>query len=235
MAKQKASSYMTRGELIAGMIFFVVYLVVLPFVADKAFDLAAKLLGANISDALRNAIYYYVLFVVTLVIFHQFLSRTSHQAMDRLGEVCKNIALGMVAMYGLNELVYRLTNLVMTNRTNLNDTTISAQIEDAPRTTLLIIVFIAPFVEEVLFRGLVFGNLKAKYRVAAYVVSCLLFAALHVWQFAVVNRDMTYFLLMVQYLVPGLVLAWVYERSGTLWTSIGLHMAVNALAAMARG
>ena len=65
---------------------------------------------------------------------------------------------------------------------------------------------------------------------AAYFVSCLLFAALHVWQFAVVNRDMTYFLLMVQYLVPGLVLAWVYERSGTLWTSIGLHMAVNAMA-----
>ena len=221
---------MSNGELIAGVIFFVIYLLVLPFAVDPAFDLIAKLLGTGISDALRSAVYYYVLFAVTLVIFHNFLSRTSRQAMDRLGEVCKNILLGMVAMYGLNELVYRLTNLVMTNRTNLNDTTIFAQIEDVPRTTLLIIIFVAPFVEEVLFRGLVFGNLKSKYRVAAYIVSCLLFAALHVWQFAVVNRDMTYFLLMVQYLVPGLVLAWVYERSGTLWTSIGLHMAVNAMA-----
>jgi len=230
MAKQKASTYMSNGERIAGVIFFVIYLLVLPFAVDPAFDLIAKLLGTGISDALRSAVYYYVLFAVTLVIFHNFLSRTSRQAMDRLGEVCKNILLGMVAMYGLNELVYRLTNLVMTNRTNLNDTTIFAQIEDVPRTTLLIIIFVAPFVEEVLFRGLVFGNLKSKYRVAAYIVSCLLFAALHVWQFAVVNRDMTYFLLMVQYLVPGLVLAWVYERSGTLWTSIGLHMAVNAMA-----
>ncbi|MBQ2896010.1 MAG: CPBP family intramembrane metalloprotease [Oscillospiraceae bacterium] len=230
MAKQKASTYMSNGELIAGVIFFVIYLLVLPFAVDPAFDLIAKLLGTGISDALRSAVYYYVMFAVTLVIFHNFLSRTSRQAMDRLGEVCKNILLGMVAMYGLNELVYRLTNLVMTNRTNLNDTTIFAQIEDVPRTTLLIIIFVAPFVEEVLFRGLVFGNLKSKYRVAAYIVSCLLFAALHVWQFAVVNRDMTYFLLMVQYLVPGLVLAWVYERSGTLWTSIGLHMAVNAMA-----
>ena len=233
MAKQKASAYMTTTEVVAGVMFFLIYLVALPFVADPAFDFVAKLLGTGISEALRNAIYYYVLFAVTLVIFHNFLACTSRQAMDRLGEVCKNVLLGMVAMYGLNELVYRLTNLVMTNRTNLNDTTISAQIEDAPRTTLLIIIFLAPFVEEVLFRGLVFGNLKTKYRVAAYVVSCLLFAALHVWQFAVVNQDMTYFLLMVQYLVPGLVLAWVYERSGTLWTSIGLHMAVNALAAVA--
>ena len=49
------------------------------------------------------------------------------------------------------------------------------------------------------------------------------------WQFAVVQRDATYFWLMVQYLVPGLVLAWTFERSGTLWASVGLHMAVNAM------
>jgi membrane protease YdiL (CAAX protease family) len=116
-------------------------------------------------------------------------------------------------------------------RTNLNDTTISAQIQDAPRVTLLIIVFLAPFIEEVLFRGLVFGNLKSKSRVVAYLVSCLLFALLHVWQFAVVQQDITYFLLMVQYLVPGAVLAWAYESSGTLWTSIGLHAVANALSA----
>ena len=97
--------------------------------------------------------------------------------------------------------------------------------------TVLIVVFLAPFVEEVLFRGLVFGNLRGKSRTVAYLVSCLLFALLHVWQFAVVNRDLAYFLLMVQYLVPGLVLAWVYDHSGTLWTSIGLHAAANALSA----
>ena len=95
--------------------------------------------------------------------------------------------------------------------------------------TVLIVVFLAPFVEEVLFRGLVFGNLRGKSRLAAYVISCLLFALLHVWQFAVVEQDITYFLLMVQYLVPGLVLAGAYDYSGTLWASIGLHAAANAL------
>ena len=118
------------------------------------------------------------------------------------------MAIGLVALYGLNELVYRLTRLVVSNQTNLNDTTISAQIEDAPHMTLLIVIFLAPFVEEVLFRGLVFGNLRRKSAAVGYLVSCLLFALLHVWQFAVVNRDITYFLLMLQYLVPGLVLAW---------------------------
>ena len=165
MAKRKSSPYMSPGEQIAGTVFFVIYLVVLPFATAPLFRLAERLL--------------------------------------------------------------------VNNHTNLNDSTISAQIHDAPRVTLLIVIFLAPFVEEVLFRGLVFGNLKHKSRTVAYAVSCLLFALLHVWQFAVKRQDITYFLLMVQYLVPGLVLAWAYDHTGTLWSSVLLHAAANALSVWA--
>ena len=233
MAKRKSTTYMTYGEQIAGVVFFVIYLLVLPFVTNPLFDLAGRLLAVSISAAMRDVLYYYILFAVTIIIFHGFLARTSRHLMDNLGGACKTAAAGLVGLYGLNELVYRLTNLIFTNRTNLNDTTISAQIDDAPHMTLLIVIFLAPFVEEVLFRGRVFGNLKSKSRGLAYVVSCLLFALLHVWQFAVVKQDVTYFLLMIQYLVPGLVLAWAYDHSGTLWASIGLHAAVNALSVWA--
>lgn len=233
MAKRKSTTYMTCGEQIAGVVFFVIYLLVLPFVTNPLFDLAGRLLAVSISAAMRDVLYYYILFAVTIIIFHGFLARTSRHLMDNLGGACKTAAVGLVGLYGLNELVYRLTNLIFTNRTNLNDTTISAQIDDAPHMTLLIVIFLAPFVEEVLFRGLVFGNLKSRSRALAYVVSCLLFALLHVWQFAVVKQDVTYFLLMIQYLVPGLVLAWAYDHSGTLWASIGLHAAVNALSVWA--
>jgi membrane protease YdiL (CAAX protease family) len=229
MAKRKSAAYMTPGEQIAGTVFFVVYLVVLPFVTAPLFRLAGTLLGVSISTGLQNMIYYYVLFAVTIVIFHGFLGRTSRQFADNLGVACKAVAVGIIALYGLNELVYRVTRLIVANQTNLNNTTISAQIDDAPHMTLLIVIFLAPFVEEVLFRGLVFGNLRPKSRTVAYLVSCLLFALLHVWQFAVVNQDITYFLLMIQYLVPGLVLAWAYDYSGTLWASIGLHAVTNAI------
>ena len=233
MAKKKTSPYMTPGEQIAGTVFFVIYLVVLPFAAGPLFRLAGRLLDVTISAALQNVIYYYVLFAVTVLIFHKFLARTCRNLADNLGGACRMLLVGLVALYGLNELAYRLTNLVMVNRTNLNDTAISAQMDSAPYMTLLIVVLLAPFVEEVLFRGLVFGNLKGKSRPVAYVVSCALFALLHVWQFAVVERDVTYFLLMIQYLVPGVVLAWAYEHSGTLWTSIALHALANALSVWA--
>jgi membrane protease YdiL (CAAX protease family) len=224
---------MSAGEQIAGVIFFVLYLLALPFAAEPLFDLAGDLLGVSVSNALRNMIYYYALFAVTIVIFHGYLARTSRRLAEEPGLACKTLGMGLVALYGLNELAYRLSNLVVANQTNLNDSAISAQIDSAPHMTALIVIFLAPFVEEVLFRGLVFGNLRYKSRPMAYMVSCLLFALLHVWQFVVGNHDVTYFLLTLQYLVPGLVLAWAYDHSGTLWTSIGIHVIANALSVWA--
>lgn len=233
MAKKSAAPYMTSGEKLAGTIFFLIYVAVLPFVMAPAFDLLEGILGTKISESLRSAVCYYGCFAAAVIIFHRFLARTSRNFADNLSICCQSIAVGLVAMYGLNELVYRLTRVLVGNHTNLNDMTVSAQIHDAPRTTLLMVIFLAPFVEEVLFRGLVFGCLKGKSRAVAYLLSCGLFALLHVWQFAVVHKDITYFLLMVQYMVPGAVLAWSYDRSGSLWTPISLHAVVNALATWA--
>ena len=229
MAKRGHSAYMTPGEQIAGTVFFVIYLLVLPFATAPLFRLAGDLLGTQIDPGLQNALYYYILFAATVIIFHKFLGRTSRQLVDNLGVACKTWVAGLIALYGLNELVYRLTRLVSASQTNLNDVAISAQIDDAPRSTFLIVVCLAPFVEEMLFRGLVFGGLRSKSRLAAYALSCALFALLHVWQYALVSQDITYLVLMIQYLVPGLGLAWCFDRSGTLWTSILLHAGVNAL------
>ena len=35
---------------------------------------------------------------------------------------------------------------------------------------------------------------------------------------------------MVQYFVPGFLFTWAYDHSGSLWTAIAAHAAVNALA-----
>ena len=79
MAKRKSTSYMSPGEQIAGVVFFVIYLVVLPFATDPLFRALEKLLAVNISGTVQNMIYYYVLFAVTVIIFHKFLMRTSRQ------------------------------------------------------------------------------------------------------------------------------------------------------------
>ena len=229
MAKKKAAEGMNRTERVAGTIFFVVYLLVLPVLAGRAFDLLEVLLDTRIGDSLRNVLYYYTLFAVTVLLFHSYLSFTSSRFFNNLNLVFSTLLLGLLVFYGANELLYRVCSVLFDSRTNLNDTAIAAQIGQAPRMTALIVVFLAPFVEEVLFRGLVFGCLREKSRPFAYAVSCALFAFLHVWTAAVAKWDIGYLVLMLQYLVPGLVFAYVYEHSGTLWTAILLHAGVNAL------
>jgi membrane protease YdiL (CAAX protease family) len=44
-------------------------------------------------------------------------------------------------------------------------------------------VLIGPVVEEVLFRGVVFGSIRQKNRILAYVVSMVLFSVYHIWQY----------------------------------------------------
>ena len=232
MAGKKAPAGLTRLERVGGGVFFALYLLLLPLAAKPALSLLGELLGQRVSEDMGGVIYYYALFAVTVILFHHLLAKTTRRFLDDPGLGLKTAGVGIVAHYGLCELASRLGGLLTDRAGNLNDAAISARTAGAPHMTLLIVVFLAPFVEETLFRGLVFGGLKERSRLLAYVVSCALFALLHVWQFAVANRDAGYLLLMVQYLIPGLVLAWAYDHSGTLWASIGLHAGINALSVL---
>lgn len=232
MARKKAAEGLTRLERFGGGVFFAIYLLLLPLAAKPALDLLGELLGRRISENMVGAIYYYALFAVTVILFHSLLTKTTRRFLDDIALTFKTAGVGIVAYYGLCELASRLGGLLTDRAGNLNDAAISARSVSAPHMTMLIVVFLAPFVEETLFRGLVFGGLKQRSRLLAYAVSCALFALLHVWQFAVAGRDPGYFLLMVQYLIPGLLLAWAYDHSGTLWASIGLHAGVNALSVL---
>lgn len=84
---------------------------------------------------------------------------------------------------------------------------------------LLLVGVLVPIAEEIVFRGLVFGWLRKHLRFAfAAPLSAVFFALVH-W---------------VWFLVPvlacmGLVLAAIYERSGSLWPAIILHGTFNSL------
>lgn len=229
---KKSASGLSAGEQFAGTIFFIVYLLVLPVVMGPLFRLAGHLLGRRIHADTQTAIYYYSLFAVTVVIFHGFLVRTTQRLLEDLSGACKTALIGLVGLYGLNGILFRLAGTLFSGRVNLNDSAVSSYIGDTPHMTLLRVLLLAPFVEEVLFRGLVFGSLKGRSRLLAYAASCLLFALLHVWQFAVENQDASYLLVAVQYLVHGVMLSWAYEHSGTLWASVALHAGANALSVL---
>ncbi|HZG66294.1 MAG TPA: type II CAAX endopeptidase family protein [Herpetosiphonaceae bacterium] len=86
--------------------------------------------------------------------------------------------------------------------------------------TLLLAGAVAPLVEEVIFRGLIYGWLRARMPiVVAVIASAAIFAAAHVIP-----------LLLPALFVVGVILAIVYEYSGSLWTVIALHAIQNSIA-----
>jgi len=89
---------------------------------------------------------------------------------------------------------------------------------------LLFAVGVAPFVEELLFRGLLFRWLAARFGVGAGILfSSLLFGAVHL-EF---SGDGLLFGALGPVAALGAVSAWLLHRNGNLWACIGLHATFN--------
>jgi uncharacterized protein len=87
----------------------------------------------------------------------------------------------------------------------------------------LLIVVVAPFAEEVFFRGFIFAGLRQSLSLwPAALISGLLFGLSHL---ALGNLAVG-----IQLTVFGAILGWLYERTGTLWAPIFLHAFNNLLA-----
>ena len=231
MAKKRAASaYLTDFEMMAGGVLLCVYLLFLPFLSDKLFDQAAYLLGTAVPALLREQIVYWVLLLLAAGIFCRLLVTATQYLWAALSQTIAAAGLSLVLFYGLNELLVRFFEVVLGAKVNLSDTIITAQTAKAPQESLLVMVVLMPIVEELLFRGYVFGLLRGRDRVMAYGASCLLYTALYIGRLLLEGGGLPGVALVLQYLTVSAVLAWSYDKTGTIWTPVLVHITVNALA-----
>jgi membrane protease YdiL (CAAX protease family) len=88
---------------------------------------------------------------------------------------------------------------------------------------VLVAVIMAPLFEEIVFRGFLFRGFANSWGwVWGAVVSSVIFGIAHL------QLDV-----FVPLAVLGFALAWVYRRTGSLWTCIAMHAVFNALAVLA--
>ena len=88
-------------------------------------------------------------------------------------------------------------------------------------------VILVPTAEECFFRGLIFRNLYGKSHWAAYLVSMLAFAFVHILGYAGQYTPLEMLMALLQYLPAGLCLAWSYTKADTIFAPIAIHAAVN--------
>ena len=132
------------------------------------------------------------------------------------------------AMLLFNMAVSGLLLLVSHSLDNPNNAAVISMAQTQSGPIAAMAVFLAPIVEELMFRAGVFGGLRGINRVLAYLVCMLLFSVYHVWGYAL--NDPMAWIYAVQYLPVGYLLCRIYERTDSIWSSILLHMFINFVA-----
>lgn len=217
---------MTRTQTILGWIYLLAHVAVLPL----ALGLWQGFSPNPVSDTTVNLVYYGVGIAFCLTGMHSFLRSSFDRLADNFRVCLMTMLLALMIDYALSgaaALVLMLVEAVVENPNNAAIMEMAAGQDSG--VVMAIAIFLAPIVEELLFRGVVFGAIRTRSRLWAYVVSVAVFSVYHIWQYAAMNGNPALLLYAFQYVPVSIVLAWCYERSGSIWTSIFFHMGFNAL------
>ena len=125
---------------------------------------------------------------------------------------------GILIISFLTEWFYRKLGLTWEPQTILKDFLALKEKREIIKFAFLAVI-LAPFAEEILFRGFLYAWLKSLWpKWVALVFSAFVFALIH-------QHLPVFFPLMLL----GFVLALLYERTGSLWSSIALHALFNSV------
>ncbi len=219
-------SYINSRETLWGFVYMAFQLLAL----GPLLNCANAQLDAPLSSAEVNFVFYLVNFIAILLIFQGFLGRSLGYATSHIVQLFEAVVLGFVAYYACFQLVNFLVGLVYPGFTNYNDEAIAAMGRGSFFLMAIGTVVLVPPVEECFFRGLIFRNLYANSKLAAYIVSILAFAIIHILGYVGKYSPVELVLAVLQYLPAGLCLAWSYTRADTIFAPILIHAAINATA-----
>lgn len=212
----------TRAECYRGWVFFALYVFLFPWLmgwVQRSYE-------GEFPVAEANAVYYLIITALTFLVFWSFLRHGFHLLLDWLPENLFAFVTGLVGA----EILSFLVGLIPLPVQNPNLMSYPEQYAFAPGATVLILVVLMPMVEEPLFRGLLFSSVRGYSRVLGYVLSVAVYAFYCTVQFvyAFGTLDLRYLLLTIQYVPGALALTWCYDRGGSIWSAIALHMVLNA-------
>lgn len=223
--KSPFQSNMSLTERALGLCYLPVHILVMPLLIS----ICSAFVLPDLSSKVLNTVYYALGTVYVLVLMRGFLRRDFDTLLDHKLINAVMLVSGYFLYAILSYAAVIGLSFLFSNGVNPNEQAVESMASTDYRALFGIAVFLAPMVEEPLFRGALFGTIREKNRVLAYVVSTLVFSLYHVWQSAAAYGDVKILIYAVQYLPSAIVLAKLYEQSRSIWLPIIFHMMVNAM------
>ena len=214
------TSCLSKRELILVLAYLPVHLVLLQWGFST---LSGKGL---LSEGHATLLYYVVGFVYMVCCAFGFLRRDFDALVDAPFWCVREILRCYLWMMAFNVLVALLL-WQMAELGNPNNEGIMNLYAQEAGSIKAAVIFLAPPVEEMMFRAGLFGLVRRKSRVWAYIASALCFSLYHVAPYAI--QEPLYWVFILQYIPVSLLLARCYERTNSIWGSIFFHMLINGI------
>ena len=216
---------MNRAETVLGIIYILIQLFVLPVIVSIV-DLVFVL---SLTDAEINFVCFAVNFICVTVIFRRYLISNFRVMLQDPAMTAAGCGLGFVLYFAATYMIGLLILSLDPDFANANDTSIAVMMDENSVLMSVGAVLLAPVIEELLYRGVVFGQLYRRWPIIAYIVSAAFFASLHVVGYIGSYAPMRLVLCFIQYLPASVVLAWVYVYTDTIFAPIMIHVIINAM------
>ncbi len=171
--------------------------------------------------------YYFVAFVIFMI-----LIVANKNALSYLKKAFKTNAIleGLVialSMLGVTIIYGIISSILYPHESNNNQLSLESAFSVAPFLSFFSIVIFAPVCEELTYRAGLFGVIAKKSRIAAYIVTILVFALIH---FDFTAKDIINELVnLPSYLIGAGFLCYAYDRKNNIFTSIFAHMFYNGI------
>lgn len=214
------TSRLTKGQAIAALVYLPVHMVLLPLAATFL------MLRGLLDETQANLLCYAVGAIYMLIFLWKFFRRDFDALCDHPWACIREVLVCYGLMWCCNFVVNGVMLLLGMGDNPNNEAVFGmAGMEFGPIAAMA--VFMAPIVEEAIFRAGLFGVIHRRNRTLAFVVSMAMFSLYHVWSYAFLDlKNLVY---LLQYIPISYLLCRCYERSNSIWSSIFLHMLVNGI------
>lgn len=221
----KDSLQISSRERALGWLWFLLELFVLP----TFLQLINEQLPTPVSDAVLNFLFFCLNFLAVVIIFYRHLLDALVSAGKQFWHFIFCTVLGFILYWLCTALLSCLILLLDPDFLNVNDAGIAAMFQTHAALIAIGTVLLVPVAEECLFRGLLFLDLRSRNRYLAYGISTVCFCLVHVSGHFGQMDLLTLLLCILQYVPAGICLAWACEKSGSIFSSILIHTAINAI------
>ncbi|MCR1960817.1 CPBP family intramembrane glutamic endopeptidase [Thomasclavelia cocleata] len=225
-----------RQKAIGTILLFPWYLYFAPSIFNFLIKLYIMYVNDNLTSETINT-YFNVLITLStavflLIIFRDFIKKNWKIFKQELLEnVIWVLTIGIGSAYLFSYIGEFIVNLLLPANTSeaTNQTLVVTLVSSNMLLMTFQAVILAPIVEELFFRGLIFNTLRQKSVFWAHLISAFLFGLLHVYSY-ILAGDMSEWIKLIPYMTAGLAFSYAYEKRQNIIAPIFLHGVKNLIA-----